>query len=71
MKYYKVTPLYNGYNGLVAGALYTRKEIKAMGVIYYEHTFELVRIPKRNTMWYCGNRFEKGGKSNERKHQEN
>ena len=59
MRYYKVKKLYNGFEGLVAGALYTRKEIKAMGEDYYDHAFEIVKIPKKNTMWFLGNRFEK------------
>ena len=59
MKYYKVKTLYNGFEGLIAGALYTRKEIKAMGNNYYAHAFEIVKIPKKDTMWHFGNRFEK------------
>ena len=59
MKYYRVKRLYNNFEGLVAGALYTHKEIKAMGEDYYDHAFEIVRIPKKDTMFFMGNRFEK------------
>ena len=58
MKYYRVKSLYNGFEGLVAGSLYTRKEIKAMGEDYYARAFEIVNIPKKDTVWYLGNRFE-------------
>ena len=61
MKYYRVKQLYNGFEGLVAGALYTRKEIKAMGDKYYDHAFEIVNVATKNTIWYFGNRFEKNG----------
>ena len=51
-------PYFRDGNVLIAGELYTAREIDQLPFIY-ARAFEVVEIPKKQTYWFFGARFQK------------